>query len=175
MRTTTHFAARLTCANAMRGYAAQSQETLRQGGRSRQTTLLVDLDGTLVDSADQHVLAWRSALEAAGIDLLVWGIHRRSGMSGGLFINALLRESEGSITREQIDRDCFAHATACNDLAGEVRPLPGAKALLATLTDTGVPWAIATIGPWKTAGHVIASLEIPDGVPVITRDQVAHA
>jgi phosphoglycolate phosphatase-like HAD superfamily hydrolase len=38
---------------------------------------LFDLDGTLVDSVYQHVLAWREALEAAGIELAVWRIHRR--------------------------------------------------------------------------------------------------
>jgi len=56
-------------------------------------TFLFDLDGTLVDSVYQHVLAWREALEKAGIELSVWRIHRRIGMSGGLFINALLRET----------------------------------------------------------------------------------
>ena len=141
----------------------------------RQTALLFDLDGTLVDSVYQHVLAWRVALEEVGIDLSVWRIHRRIGMSGGLFINALLRETVGGITQEQIDRVRFAHAAAYNELAGEVRPLPGARALLTTLTEAGIPWAIATSGRWETAGHVIASLDIPDGVPVVTRDQVAHA
>ena len=55
---------------------------------------LFDLDGTLVDSVYQHVLAWREALESAGIELSVWRIHRRIGMSGGLFVNALAREME---------------------------------------------------------------------------------
>jgi hypothetical protein len=53
---------------------------------------LFDLDGTLVDSVYQHVLAWRDALEQAGLPLAVWRIHRRIGMSGGLFVNALARE-----------------------------------------------------------------------------------
>jgi len=51
---------------------------------------LFDLDGTLVDSVYQHVLAWREALEAAGIELSVWRIHRRIGMSGGLLVNGLV-------------------------------------------------------------------------------------
>ena len=54
---------------------------------------LFDLDGTLVDSVYQHVLAWREALESEGIDLSVWRIHRKVGMSGGLFSNMLLRET----------------------------------------------------------------------------------
>ena len=142
-------------------------------GRSRQTALLVDLDGTLVTSVYQHVLAWRIVLEAEGIDLSVRGIHR-IGLSGGLFINDLLRETEGGITPEQIDRVRFAHVTACNDLAAGTPP---ASRQGAAHPDDGRRCAVGHFHqrPLKTAGHVIASLEIPDGVPVITRDRVAHA
>jgi HAD superfamily hydrolase (TIGR01509 family) len=136
---------------------------------------LFDLDGTLVDSVYQHVLAWRAALEEVGIDLSVWRIHRRIGMSGGLFINALLRETEMGVTEEQIARIRSLHATAYNELAEQVRPLPGARELLTTLTAAGVPWAIATSGRWETAGPVIETLGVPQGVPVVTRDQVLHA
>jgi hypothetical protein len=45
-----------------------------------------------VDGVYQHVLAWREALGGA-VELSVWRIHRRIGMSGGLFVNALLRET----------------------------------------------------------------------------------
>src|ERR1700758_2498229 len=62
---------------------------------------LFDLDGTLVDSVYQHVLAWREALEKAGIELSVWRIHRRIGMSGGLFVNALLRETGRPLAKEE--------------------------------------------------------------------------
>ena len=55
----------------------------------RRPSFLFDLDGTLVDSVYQHVLAWREALEHTGMELSVWRIHRRIGMSGGLFLNAL--------------------------------------------------------------------------------------
>ena len=136
---------------------------------------LFDLDGTLVDSVYQHVLAWRAALEDVGIALSVWRIHRRIGMSGGLFINALLRETEAGVTDEQITRIRTLHASAYSELAGQVRPLPGARELLATLTAAGVPWAIATSGRWETAGPVIGTLGIPEGVPIVTRDQVLHA
>ena len=141
----------------------------------RQTALLFDLDGTLVDSVYQHVLAWRVALEEVGIDLSVWRIHRRIGMSGGLFINALLRETEGGITQEQIDRVRFAHAAAYNELAGEVRPLPGAKALLSTLTEAGCPGPLPPAAAGRLPVTSLPRSEIPNGVPVVTRDQVAHA
>lgn len=47
-----------------------------------ETAFLFDLDGTLVDSVYQHVLAWKHALDEEGIALSVWRIHRRIGMSG---------------------------------------------------------------------------------------------
>jgi HAD superfamily hydrolase (TIGR01509 family) len=136
---------------------------------------LFDLDGTLVDSVYQHVLAWRTALEEVGIDLSVWRIHRRIGMSGGLFVNALLRETESGVTPEQVERLQAAHARAYGELSSQVRPLPGARQLLTTLTNAGVPWAIATSGRWEVAGPVIETLGVPKGVPIVTRDQVQHA
>jgi len=68
-----------------------------------QTAFLFDLDGTLVDSVYQHVLAWREALEAGGIRLSVWRIHRRIGMSGGLMVDALLREIGRQVTLEEAE------------------------------------------------------------------------
>ncbi len=136
---------------------------------------LFDLDGTLVDSVYQHVLAWRDALELAGIELSVWRIHRRIGMSGGLFLNALLRETGTEVTPEQIDRLQQAHAEAYARRAGQVRALPGAKALLVRLTRLGVPWAIATSGRMASAGRVLTLLDVPADVPIVTRDQVPYA
>jgi HAD superfamily hydrolase (TIGR01509 family) len=136
---------------------------------------LFDLDGTLVDSVYQHVLAWREALEDVGIELAVWKIHRKIGMSGGLFINALLRETGRPFTAEEVAVIQQRHRAAYVRLAPEVRPLPGAQALLTSLTEMNVPWAIATSGTIEVAQPVLESLAIPQGVPVVTRDQVAYA
>src|SRR5438477_5494832 len=95
---------------------------------------LFDLDGTLVDSVYQHVLAWREALEAAGIELAVWRIHRRIGMSGGLFVNALLRETGRPVTAEDATRLQRRHAEAYARQVSQVRALPGAREPLAYLT-----------------------------------------
>ncbi|HZS34120.1 MAG TPA: HAD-IA family hydrolase, partial [Methylomirabilota bacterium] len=56
-----------------------------------------------------------------------------------------------------------------------VRPLPGARELLARLSETGVPWAIATSGRHESAAPALALLDVPPRVPIVTRDQVAHA
>ncbi len=136
---------------------------------------LFDLDGTLVDSVYQHVLAWRDALERAGISLAVWRIHRRIGMSGGLLVNALLRETGQPVSREQTDQIRQYHGEAYARLVGQVRPLPGARELLEHLTRTGVPWAIATSGWLESAQPALDMLSIRAEVPVIARDQVRHA
>src|SRR6478752_2703135 len=131
---------------------------------------LFDLDGTLVDSVYQHVLAWREALEACGIELSVWRIHRRIGMSGGLMANAILRETGHQVTPEEAARLLKFHAEAYARQAGQIRPLPGARELLAYLTQAGVPWTIATSGRLESARPTIESLGVPVGVPIITRD-----
>ena len=140
------------------------------------TSFLFDLDGTLVDSVYQHVAAWKEALDQEGIELSFWRIHRKIGMSGGLFTNQLLRETQVEISDERIDRLRRRHAEAYNRLSGTVRPLPGARALLSTLTANGIDWAIATSGRMETAAPNIAALGIdPAQVPVVTRDQVRYA
>ena len=136
---------------------------------------LFDLDGTLIDSVYQHVIAWREALTSVGIDLSVWRVHRRIGMSGGLFVQALLAETGRSLSTAEIQELQAAHAAAYIAQADSVTALPGAAELLDTLTGRGVPWAIATSGMAATARPALRLLGLPDDAPMVTRDMVAHA
>jgi HAD superfamily hydrolase (TIGR01549 family) len=140
------------------------------------TSFLFDLDGTLVDSVYNHVLAWREALEAEAIELSVWRIHRKIGMSGGLFTNVLSRETGLSLDAARVDRLRQLHAAAYKRRLSDIRPLPGARELLAALTDACVPWAIATSGRMEVAAPMLDILGVdPTRVPVVTRDQVPYA
>jgi len=139
------------------------------------TAFLFDLDGTLIDSVYQHVLAWREALERAGMQLAVWRIHRRIGMSGGLLVDALLRETGRTMTAADADRLQKWHAEAYAKLVSQVRPLPGAVELLSSLSKAKVPYAIATSGMLEGARPSLEALKIDARIPVITRDQVRHA
>ena len=141
----------------------------------KRQAFLFDLDGTLVDSVYHHVLAWQEALDLDGIQLSVWRIHRKIGMSGGLLANAMLRETGRTVTAEDSARLRHLHSETYGRRLDQVRPLPGAVELLKRLTEIGVPWAIATSGYAETAAPVIALLGVPDGVPIITRDEVQHA
>jgi HAD superfamily hydrolase (TIGR01509 family) len=137
---------------------------------------LFDLDGTLVDSVYQHVLAWKEALDSEGIELSIWRIHRKIGMSGGLFTNQLLRETGFAISPDRIERLRREHAAAYNRQPCRVRPLPGACELLSYLSEAGIPWAIATSGRMETAAVNLAALGVdPERTPVVTRDKVKYA
>ena len=142
---------------------------------SPQSPVLFDLDGTLVDNVYEHVLAWREAFEQAGIELAVWRIHRQIGMSGGLFVNALIRETGRQVNAEEAHRIQRSHKEAYARLVQQVRPLPGARELLAYLAQKRIPHAIATSGHMETAQHTLKVLEVGPGVPIVTRDQVKHA
>jgi HAD superfamily hydrolase (TIGR01509 family) len=136
---------------------------------------LFDLDGTLIDSVYQHVIAWRAALQEVGVSLPVWKLHRRIGMSGGLFVNALLRELGTTLGEETLGRLPDLHAEAYAGQLESVRPLPGAEELLGTLSEHGVPWAIATSGLERSASLAREMLSLPADTPMITRDRVRYA
>jgi len=141
----------------------------------RAPAFLFDLDGTLIDSVYQHVLAWREALERGGKQLAVWRIHRRIGMSGGLLVNALTRETGGTVSAEEAEQLNQWHAEAYVKYVEQVRPLPGARELLEYLRNVGVPHAIATSGRLESASRSLKMLDVHKDVVVITRDQVRHA
>ena len=137
---------------------------------------LFDLDGTLVDSVYQHVRAWHLALRENGFDLSIWRIHRKIGMSGGLFTHQLLRELGRDVDEDTIQRLRDRHAELYLSLAQEVTPLPGSVQLLHALTEASLPWAIATSGRMITAEANLRALGLdPETTAVVTRDQVRYA
>jgi HAD superfamily hydrolase (TIGR01509 family) len=137
--------------------------------------LIFDLDGTLIDTVYAHVFAWQRALAEAGLPLEGWRIHRRIGMSGGLLINALGRETGRRLTSDEVARLQKQHAEAYARQVGHVRPLPGARELLDYLSRASVPWAIATSGRLATARPALDLLGLAPETVVVTRDDVARA
>ena len=137
--------------------------------------LLFDLDGTLIDSVYQHVLAWHEALEELDLSLAVWRIHRRIGMSGGLLVQALGREIGQRLTSEQAQELQKRHAAAYKRYQSAIQPLPGARELLQQLSRDNIPYAIATSGRPEGARSALERLGVRSEIPVITRQEVQRA
>jgi HAD superfamily hydrolase (TIGR01549 family) len=141
-----------------------------------QTAFIFDLDGTLIDSVYDHITAWNRALRETNINVSAWRVHRRIGMSGGLFTQALVREYGHEIDAATTQRLRDLHSQYYNENSQNVRALPGAAELLQYLTTQGVPWAIATSSHMRTAGPVLAKIGVdPAKHVVITRDLVKYA
>lgn len=140
-----------------------------------QTTFIFDLDGTLTDSVYQNVAAWKEALDSEGIPLAMWRIHRKIGMSGGLMLKTLSRETGVTITDKQGEALTKKHAAAYKALKGQISALPGSVELLQMLMDDKIPWCIATSGGSSTAkiNLKVLGIDIND-INIITRDDVKY-
>jgi HAD superfamily hydrolase (TIGR01549 family) len=136
--------------------------------------LIFDLDGTLVDTVYAHVFAWQRALAEAEMPIEAWKIHRRMGMSGGLFTRAVAREVGRPLTSEETETIQRQHGEVFRELLPQRRPLPGAVELLAELRETGIPHGIATSGRRPEIDASIEALRAEDAV-VVARGDVGRA
>jgi HAD superfamily hydrolase (TIGR01549 family) len=137
--------------------------------------LIFDLDGTLVDTVYAHVFAWQRALGERGMAIDGWRIHRRIGMSGGLFTRAVGRELGRDLTAEEA-RDIQArHGELFRELLPERRALPGARELLADLRDHAVVHGIATSGRRPEIDASLAAVGVTEETVVVPRGEVARA
>src|ERR1700682_5178594 len=138
--------------------------------------LIFDLDGTLVDTVYQHVVAWEQALQEAGMPIDAWRIHRRIGMSGGLFTRAVSREVGRELSGEEAELLQRRHGGIFPALAPtRRRPLPRAVHLLKPLRGLGIPHAIATSGRRPEIDASLVALAVPSTIPVVQRSDVARA
>lgn len=137
--------------------------------------LIFDLDGTLVDTVYAHVFAWQRAFAEAGLPIDGWRIHRRIGMSGGLFARAAAREVGRPLSGPETDALQHRHGELFRELLAERRPLPGAVALLRELRELGVPHGIATSGRRPEIDASLASLGVGPETVVVERGDVNRA
>jgi len=143
--------------------------------RSADPAVLFDLDGTLVDTVYEHVIAWSTALKSAGIVIPDWKIHRRVGMSGKSMLRQLFREHRSS--KRKISEDALEekHDTEFTRISRDVRPLPGAQELLRYLNRHKIRWAIATTGNKKQTTRLLRTFNIPARTVIATGDDVEKA
>jgi HAD superfamily hydrolase (TIGR01549 family) len=137
--------------------------------------LIFDLDGTLVDTVYAHVFAWQRALAEAGLPIEGWRIHRRIGMSGGLFARAVAREAGRALSDAEAESIQQRHGALFRELLPDRRPLPGANELLAFLRGEGIPHGIATSGRRPEIDASLAALGVPAEMVVVDRGDVLRA
>jgi phosphoglycolate phosphatase-like HAD superfamily hydrolase len=122
----------------------------------RMKALIFDLDGTLVDFVYVHVLAWQVAFAEAGMPIDGWRLHRRMGMSGGLFKRAVVRELGRTISLPKLQALDKRHGEFFHKFLPHPRPLPGAVQLLRFLRKSRVIHGVATS---NQRPHINASLK----------------
>jgi HAD superfamily hydrolase (TIGR01509 family) len=137
--------------------------------------LIFDLDGTLVDTVYGHVFAWQCALAEAGLAIDGWRIHRRIGMSGGLFTRAVAREIGRQLKADEIESIQRRHGEIFREILPERRPLPGAVELMRELHGAGIPHAIATSGRRIEIEASLDALTVGPNLVVVERGHVQRA
>ena len=137
--------------------------------------LIFDLDGTLVDTVYAHVLAWQLAFAEANIPIEGWRLHRRMGMSGGLFKRAVMRELGRPLSLPTLQRIDKRHGELFQKLLPKPRPLPGAVELLRFLRRNKITHGIATSNQRPHLNPSLKALGIGKETVVVERGDVARA
>ncbi|HSE42496.1 MAG TPA: HAD family hydrolase [Acidobacteriota bacterium] len=137
--------------------------------------LIFDLDGTLVDTVYAHIFAWQQALAEAGMAIDGWRVHRKIGMSGGLFTRAVGRELGRQLTIQEVEMLQHRHTELYAQILPNPRALPGATELLQFLRNSRIKHAIATSGERHEIKGSLNALRVPDETLIITRSDVLRA
>jgi HAD superfamily hydrolase (TIGR01509 family) len=134
-----------------------------------------DLDGTLLDSVYQHIAAWQRAYADIDLDVSLWRVHRRIGMSGALLAKRVAQEAGRRLSAEEAAQTADRHSRYYRELLDDVHPLPGARALLRALSSQEIPWVVATSGGADEALPQLAKLTLPDDPLLVCSDDVSSA
>lgn len=137
--------------------------------------LIFDLDGTLVDTVYAHVFAWQQAFFEQDMQIEAWRIHRKIGMSGGLFTRAVARELGHPVEEEKLRALQLRHGEIFRSLMPRRPPLPGAVALLRFLREARIAHGIATSGRRPEIDASLQALEVPPETVVVDRGEVPRA
>jgi HAD superfamily hydrolase (TIGR01509 family) len=122
-------------------------------------TVILDIDGTLVDTNYHHAIAWHRALHSHGHPVQMWRIHRHIGMGGDKIVAALTSDE---VEREEGDAIRAAEGQAYGELIGEVEPMDGARELIAELHGDGATVVLASSAKQEEVDHYLNLLDARD-------------
>jgi HAD superfamily hydrolase (TIGR01509 family) len=146
-----------------------------QDGSQVVRAVILDLDGTLVDTVYGHTLSWWQALNEAQLPVPGWKVHRLIGMSGGLITQAAAHELGRELSSEEVERLQKRQGEIYKAMLPDRRALPGALDLLRHLRDAKIKHAIATSGKRQDAQPSLDALDLPANTIVIDRTEVERA
>jgi HAD superfamily hydrolase (TIGR01549 family) len=130
------------------------------------TTVVLDVDGTLVDTNYHHTLAWHRALRAHDYSVQMWRVHRHIGMGGDQIVAALIGEKAAERDGEAIRAE---QAEAYEALIGEVEPMAGARELVRELyEDEALSVVLASSAREEEVDHYLDLLEVRELVDAWT-------
>jgi HAD superfamily hydrolase (TIGR01509 family) len=139
------------------------------------SAVILDLDGTLVDTVPARLEAWIDALQAAGIRARRATVARRIGMDGlrlAREMAALASVAVDESTVAHIDREAGEGFARLNT---QPRPLAGADTLLAALANNRIPWAIATSSRREQVAASVAALRLATPPAIVDGATVRRA
>jgi len=134
-------------------------------------TVVLDVDGTLVDSNYHHTLAWWHAFRDQGYDVPAWRIHRAVGMGGDRLVSAVAGDE---VEDDAGDRIRDAWEKHYDSVLEEVPPLRGAPELIAALRHRGFQVALASSGIPRHTRHALDMLEADDDAATTTTSEDAE-
>ena len=125
--------------------------------------ILFDIDGTLVDSNQSHILAWQQALRDAGHEFDESTIHDQIGKGADNLVPALLPGA----SEEEAERLGDAHGRIFKErYFDQLRPFPGARDLLARCKEAGYKVVLASSATGEELDHhleLLGARELVDG------------
>jgi len=127
--------------------------------------VILDIDGTLVDTNYQHAIAWHRALRDHGHSVQLWRIHRHIGMGGDQIVDALIGEEAAERDGDAI-REVEAEAYA--ELIDEVEAMQGATELLDGLHTSQLGLVLASSAKAEEVDHYLDLLDARDLVDAWT-------
>jgi phosphoglycolate phosphatase-like HAD superfamily hydrolase len=128
-------------------------------------TVLLDVDGTLVDSNYQHVIAWQRALRDHGLVPGAWRIHRHIGMGGDQLVPALVGQDVDDEIGDEIRDGWEQHV---RPLLDDVTPVDGARELVHALTGAGAAVVLASSGKAEHLERWLDLLDLRGQVDAVT-------
>lgn len=129
------------------------------------TAVLLDIDGTLVESNYLHIDAWDRAFVAVGHPVQVWRIHRAIGMDAGMLLQHLLGDDVADAVGEAAKAKHTEFYLASTE---RLRPIPGAQDLLAALAGRGLAVVLATSAPEAELTVLLSVLDADEHLAAVT-------